>query len=63
MSAIRNDYKEPIVKMGNERVLIDRRIIGLIAIAFGAIILIRPDVLPILVGVYLIIVGLFEFAR
>lgn len=50
-------------ELGKERISLDRKVVGAIGIVFGVVILARPDVLAVLVGVYLILYGLFEFIR
>ena len=51
------------VKFAGKSVSIDRRILGVLAIIFGIIIFIRPEVLSIIVAIFLIIYGIFEFAN
>ena len=41
---------------------IDKRTGALLAIIFGILILIKPDILALLVALYLIIYGIMEFA-
>ena len=52
-----------ILKSEGKRMSIDRRILGIIAIIFGLVIFLRPDVLGLLVGAYLILIGILEVIR
>ncbi len=42
---------------------IDKRTSGVLSLVFGVLILIKPDVLAMLVGLYLIIYGILELAK
>ena len=49
--------------MGNLTVTISGRIAAITAIAFGIVILIMPEIIAILIGIYLIIVGILYFVK
>ena len=42
---------------------IDKRTTAILALIFGVLILVKPDILSILVGFYLIIYGLLELVK
>ena len=45
------------------RMKIDKRTTAILSIVFGALILIRPDILALLVGVYLLVSGAMHFVE
>jgi len=42
---------------------LDKRTSAALAIVFGVLILVKPDILALLVGLYLIIYGILELAK
>ena len=49
--------------MGDFAISISGRVAAILAIIFGIIILIAPDILAILIGIYLIIIGILHFVK